>query len=106
MTRLSHRHAFCAAAFLALAMAPASGFAQSDPWPSRPITLVVPFAAGSVTDILARIVATGLSKAVGQPVLVDNKAGADGNIGAAFVAAAPKDGYTLLVGPASTNAIN
>lgn len=80
--------------------------AQTDHWPSKPVTMVVPFGPGSVTDLLARIVAQRLSEALGQSVIVDNKAGADGNIGAAFVAAAPKDGYTLLVGPASTNAIN
>ncbi|MES2361389.1 MAG: tripartite tricarboxylate transporter substrate binding protein [Pseudomonadota bacterium] len=76
------------------------------PYPSKPIQLVVPFAAGSVTDLLARIVAQRLGDALGQPVVVDNKAGADGNIGAAYVAAAAPDGYTLMMGAASTNAIN
>ena len=82
-------------------------FAQSPAsYPNKPIHMVVPFAAGSVTDILARIVAQRLGEALGQSVVVDNKPGADGNIGAAFVAAAPADGYTLLMGAASTNAIN
>ena len=82
-------------------------FAQSPAsYPNKPIHMVVPFAAGSVTDILARIVAQRLREALGQSVVVDNKPGADGNIGAAFVATAPADGYTLLMGAASTNAIN
>lgn len=82
-------------------------FAQSPAsYPNKPIHMVVPFAAGSVTDILARIVAQRLGEALGQSVVVDNKPGADGNIGAAFVATAPADGYTLLMGAASTNAIN
>jgi tripartite-type tricarboxylate transporter receptor subunit TctC len=84
-----------------------AAFAQGTvPYPSKPIQMVVPFAAGSVTDILARIVAQRLGEALGQNVIVDNKPGADGNIGAAFAAAAPADGYTLLMGAASTNAIN
>ncbi len=80
--------------------------AQPAPWPSRPITIVVPFGAGSVTDQLARIVGQNLSESLGQPVVIENKAGADGNIGAAYVAGATPDGYTLLMGAASTNAIN
>lgn len=95
-----------AAPLLALMLVPLPASAQGESWPARPVTMVVPFGAGSLTDLLARIVQPGLAKALGQPVVVDNKAGADGNIGAGFVAAAPKDGYTLLVGPASTNAIN
>lgn len=75
-------------------------YAQA-PWPARPITLVVPFAAGGSTDITARMMAEGLRTQLGQPVVIDNKAGAGGNIGAAFVAKAPPDGYTFLV---STNA--
>lgn len=96
--------AFALAALVSLMAAPDGTLAQD--WPARPITMVVPFGAGSLTDTLARVVQTQLSKSLGQPVVVENKAGAGGNIGAAFVAAAPKDGYTLLVGPASTNAIN
>lgn len=75
-------------------------------YPNKSIHMVVPFASGSVTDILARIVSQRLGEALGQSVIVDNKPGADGNIGAAFVAAAQADGYTLLMGAASTNAIN
>src|SRR5690606_136462 len=75
-------------------------------YPNKPLTMVVPFAAGSVTDLLARIVAQPLGDALGQSVIVENKAGADGNIGAAYAAAAKPDGYTLMMGAASTNAIN
>ena len=98
------RSLLAAGAAALAALAPGAVPAQS--WPTRPVTMVVPFGAGPVTDLLARTVAPRLSQAIGQPVIVENKPGADGNIGAGFVAAAPKDGYTLLVGPASTNAIN
>ncbi|MGE4240970.1 Bug family tripartite tricarboxylate transporter substrate binding protein [Ramlibacter sp.] len=72
--------------------------AQGDDFPSRPITLVAPFPAGSVTDAVTRVLANSLSQQLGKPVVVENKAGAQGTIGAAFVAAAKPDGYTLLVG--------
>lgn len=75
-------------------------------YPTKPITLVVPFAAGGTTDILGRIVAEGLGKRMGQSVIVDNKGGAGGNVGAAAVANAKPDGYTLLLGYNGTNAIN
>ncbi|MFT0545968.1 Bug family tripartite tricarboxylate transporter substrate binding protein [Allopusillimonas ginsengisoli] len=80
--------------------------AQADSYPSKPITLVVPFGPGSVTDTLGRIAAKGLTDSLGQPVVVENKPGAGGNIGAAAVARAQPDGYTLLLGPTSTNAVN
>lgn len=67
-------------------------------WPDRPVTLVVGYAAGGATDTLARLTAQNLSESLGQPVVVDNKPGANGNIAAAFVARAPADGYTLLFG--------
>lgn len=75
-------------------------------YPSKPITLVVPFVPGGTTDIIGRIVAEGLGKKLGQTVIVENRGGAGGNIGAAAVAQAKPDGYTLLMGYNGTNAIN
>ena len=75
-------------------------------WPQRPVTLVVPFGAGGSADLIGRIIAARLQAAIGVTFVVDNKGGAGGSIGAGFVAKAPNDGYTLLIGTASTNAIN
>jgi tripartite-type tricarboxylate transporter receptor subunit TctC len=88
-----------------LSLAAASAFAQGA-WPSRSVTLVVPFPPGGGTDTGARIVAEQLSKKWGQPVLVDNKGGAAGQIGADVVAKARPDGYTILMGNIGTQAIN
>jgi len=77
-------------------------FAQA--WPSKPVKFVVPFAAGSATDQLARAFGTKVSEALGQPVVVENKPGVNGMLGAADVAKAAPDGYTLLIGTNSTNA--
>ena len=73
----------------------------AEPYPNRAIRIVVPFAPGGATDIIARVIGQKLSEQVGQPVVIDNKAGANGNIGAEFVAKAPPDGYTLLYNTSS-----
>jgi len=75
-------------------------------WPDSTITLIVPWAPGGSTDILARTLSEQLTKSMGQTVIVDNKAGASGNIGSNMVAKAKPDGYTLLVGSMSTHAMN
>jgi len=89
----------------ALALAPLPSLAQ-DAWPSRPIRLIVPFAAGGTTDLIGRLIGAEMSKHLGQPVVVDNRAGAGGNIGAEACAKAPADGYTLCMGTISSHAIN
>lgn len=75
-------------------------------WPERTVTLIVPWAPGGSTDILARMLSDYLTRSLGQTVIVDNKAGASGNIGSNLVAKAKPDGYTLLVGSMSTHAMN
>ena len=75
-------------------------------WPTRPVKIVVPFAPGGTTDILARAMAPELTKAFGQPFVVENRAGAGGNVGADVVAKAPADGYTILMGTVGTHGIN
>jgi tripartite-type tricarboxylate transporter receptor subunit TctC len=89
------RHTLTALLLAAAALAPAAALAQA--FPAKPIRLVVPFPPGSATDSIARTVGASVSAAIGQPVLVDNKAGADGAIAGAEVARAAPDGYTLLM---------
>ncbi|MBA2961890.1 MULTISPECIES: Bug family tripartite tricarboxylate transporter substrate binding protein [Ramlibacter] len=91
--------------FLALALAGATHAAWAA-YPDKPITVIVPWAPGGSTDILARAIGEQLTKSMGQAVVVDNRAGASGNIGSLAVAKAKPDGYTLLVGSMSTHAMN
>lgn len=103
MSRSIHSTALSAALLLAgAALMPADASAQA--WPSRPVRLVVTFPTGGAPDILARLFSEKAQ--LGQPVVVDNKPGAGGNIGAEFVAKAAPDGYTLVMGTVGTHAIN
>ncbi len=87
------------------ALAPGTVAAQ-ERYPTRPVTLIVPWAAGGTTDILARMLAEPLRQSLGQPFVVENRSGASGNIGSQAVARARPDGYTLLFGSMSTHAMN
>ena len=92
--------ALCAA----LLAAPAALAQQS--YPQKPIRYIVPFPAGGIADVFARIIGSRLTESWGQPVVVENRTGAGGNIGADFVAKAPPDGYTILMGSIGTQALN
>jgi len=90
----------------AIALASIATLAQAQAWPSKPIKWVVPFAPGGTTDILARTVGEKLAVALGQPVIIENKPGAGGGVGAEYTAKAAPDGYTIMGGTISTHAIN
>ena len=82
-----------------------AGAASAQTYPSKPVHLVVPFPSGGATDILARVIGQKLGEGLGQPVLIENKPGAGGALGSAFVAKAPPDGYTILMATTSTHSI-
>jgi tripartite-type tricarboxylate transporter receptor subunit TctC len=90
----------------ALALLPGAPACAQDVYPSKTITMIVPFAAGGSTDVIGRVIAEGLRQVLGQPVVVDNRGGAGGSIGTAAIAKAPPDGATIGMGTASTLAIN
>jgi len=87
---------------LGVALAFATTGAQAQPYPSKPITLVIGYTPGAVSDLAARTLSDGLNQAWGQPVIVDNRPGSGSNIAAGYVARAPADGYTLMVGTDAT----
>src|SRR5687768_6199427 len=100
------RIALVAASTCALTLAAEVTRAQQPAYPAKPIRIIVPFAPGGATDILARAIGQKMTEGLGQPVIVDNRPGAGGNIGSDVVAKAQPDGYTLLMGGVGPNAIN
>jgi tripartite-type tricarboxylate transporter receptor subunit TctC len=100
------RRTLCAGLAIAALSAIALPAAHAQSYPNKPIKFVVPFSAGSATDNLGRILAQAMSEAMGQPITVENKAGANGILGAEVVKAAPADGYTFLVTTSTTQAAN
>lgn len=97
--------ALCAVALAGWICGPAAVVAAADAYPSKPLRIVTPYGPGGSSDFLARMIADNLSKALGQPVVVENRAGASGMLGTELVAKAPADGYTLLMGFAAEIAI-
>ena len=102
----SRREALTLVAGLAAGMASAGTARAQGAWPDRPIRLIVPFPAGGTVDQVARVVADELGKSLHQPLVVDNRSGAGGNLGTDIAAKSPADGYTLLVSSVAPNAIN
>lgn len=100
------RRATLRRACLAVGLVAFTWASAADPYPNKPITLIVPFAAGGSADILARVLANTLTTSLNQPVIIDNRAGAGGLVGTSLVAKAPADGYTLLLTTDSLYAIN
>ncbi len=100
------RKAFAALFGLAALLVGAGATAQSPAYPSKPIKIVVPFPVGGIADTFGRAIGAKVAEAWGQPVVIENKPGAGGNIGADFVAKSPPDGYTLVIGNIGTHAVN
>ncbi|MFN5880077.1 MAG: Bug family tripartite tricarboxylate transporter substrate binding protein, partial [Burkholderiales bacterium] len=101
LTSSGLRLALAGAAALSLS---APLLAQAQAWPNKPIKAIVPFAAGSATDQIGRAFAGKMSESIGQPIVIENRPGVNGMLGADAVAKSPADGYTILFGTNSTNA--
>ena len=101
-----NRRSFAALAALVTLAAARGARAQASGYPNRPIRIVVPFATAGIADTFSRAIGAKLSEAWGQTVVIENRTGAGGNIGADLVAKSPADGYTLVMGNIGTHAIN
>ena len=97
---------FASAALTAVTLLLAGTALAQDKYPSRPVKLVVPFVPGGQTDITARLISNHISQSIGQPVIVENRSGAGGSIGAEIASKAAPDGYTLLLATSSTHSTN
>lgn len=106
MNGLNRRALLGALAFLIGAATSASALAQASSYPNKPVRIIVPFAVGGIADTFGRVIGIKLTEAWGQPVIIENKTGAGGNIGAELVAKAAPDGYTLVMGNNGTHAVN
>src|SRR5262245_19424258 len=93
-------------AIVTAAVTLATSAAQAQSFPTRPVTIVVPFAAGGPTDVLARVVGEAMGRHLGQTVVIDNTTGAAGTIGVGKVARAANDGYTVSIGHVGTHVVN
>jgi tripartite-type tricarboxylate transporter receptor subunit TctC len=104
--KLAHRRLFLQLAAGAVALPAVWRTARAQAYPTRPITMIVPYAAGGPLDVVGRIVAEEMRRSLGQPVIVENVTGADGSIGAGRTAHARPDGYTIELGTNGTHALN
>src|ERR1700759_1749819 len=106
MTRTTVARVLAGALIALAAIRPGASARAADTWPSRPITVIIPFAGGSASDVVSRIMLAKMSQNMGQPIVVENRPGAGGNIGTAMGAKATPDGYTWIAsgsGPIAAN---
>src|SRR5712671_5010023 len=104
--KFPHRRRFMHLAAGAAALPAMSYLARAQAYPTRPITIVVPYAPGGATDVIARMLAEPMRRSLGQPVVIENVAGAGGSIGVGRVARASPDGYTIVIGLWNTHVAN